>query len=94
LQKDQALLKNAQIDVQRYKTLVAQQSIATQQYDTQVALVRQYEAAITDRPGGGRRRQAQSYLHQDHGPVTGRVGLRQVDKGNYVQWATPTASWF
>src|SRR5256885_5824267 len=46
LDKDQALLKNAQIDLQRYKTLVAQDSIARQQYDTQAALVRQYEATI------------------------------------------------
>src|SRR5882672_4820598 len=49
LAKDEALLKNAQIDLQRYKTLVAQDSIARQQYDTQAALVRQLEATlITD----------------------------------------------
>ena len=84
LAKDQALLKNAQIDLQRYKTLVAQDSIARQQFDTQAALVRQYEATVvTD--------QAQvdnAKLNLDYSriiaPVTGRIGLRQVDQGNYV----------
>src|SRR5882724_9063289 len=46
LAKDEALLKNAQVDLARYKTLVAQESIARQQYDTQAALVRQYEAQL------------------------------------------------
>ena len=41
--KDQALLKNAQVDLERYRTLLAQDSIAKQQVDTQEALVRQYE---------------------------------------------------
>jgi membrane fusion protein, multidrug efflux system len=39
--KDQALLKNAQVDVERYRTLLAQDSISKQQVDTQEALVRQ-----------------------------------------------------
>jgi len=43
LDKDQALLKNSQLDLQRYKTLVAQDSIARQQYSTQQALVRKDE---------------------------------------------------
>ena len=85
LQKDQALLKNAQIDVQRYKTLVAQQSIATQQYDTQVALVRQYEAAITTDQAAVDGAKLNLTYTRITAPVTGRVGLRQVDKGNYVQ---------
>ena len=45
MQKNEALLKNAQIDLARYQTLVRQDSIARQQFDTQAALVRQYEAA-------------------------------------------------
>lgn len=85
LQKDQALLKNAQVDVQRYKTLVAQQSIATQQYDTQVALVRQYEAAITTDQAAVDGAKLNLTYTRIVAPVTGRVGLRQVDKGNYVQ---------
>src|SRR6266404_3149794 len=85
LQKDQALLKNAQIDLQRYKTLVAQQSIATQQYDTQAAVVSQYEAAITTDQGLVDGAKLNLTYTRITAPVTGRVGLRQVDRGNYVQ---------
>ena len=46
-QKDEALLKNAQTDLERYRKLVAQDSIARQQLDTQASLVRQYEAALS-----------------------------------------------
>src|SRR5512139_28751 len=45
-QRDEALLKNAQVDLDRYKKLVAQDSIARQQLDAQQSLVRQYEAAL------------------------------------------------
>ena len=44
--KDQALLKNAQVDLERYQTLLAQDSIAKQQVDTQEALVRQYQGTV------------------------------------------------
>jgi multidrug efflux system membrane fusion protein len=85
LARDQALLANAKIDLTRYQGLVAQGSIARQQADTQAALVQQYEGTVqTD--------QAQvdnAQLNLDYtrilAPVGGRVGLRQVDKGNYVQ---------
>src|SRR5439155_14023702 len=49
--KDQALLKNAQVDVERYRTLLAQDSISKQQVDTQEALVRQYEGAVQSDQG-------------------------------------------
>ena len=45
-QRNEALLKNAQTDLERYRRLVAQDSIARQQLDTQQSLVRQYEAAL------------------------------------------------
>ncbi len=85
LARDKALLDNAKIDLGRYQGLVAQGSIARQQADTQAALVRQYEGTVqTD--------QAQvdnAQLNLDYtrilAPIDGRVGLRQVDKGNYVQ---------
>src|SRR5207245_5362428 len=44
--RDQALLANARIDLERYRTLYAQDSIAKQQVDTQEALVRQYEGTV------------------------------------------------
>jgi len=46
LARDQALLKNAQLDLQRYRVLVEQDSIPKQQLDTQASLVRQYEGAV------------------------------------------------
>jgi multidrug efflux system membrane fusion protein len=84
LAKDEALLKNAQIDLQRYQTLVKQESIARQQLDTQAALVRQYEAQlITDRAVVDNAKLNLAYT-RIIAPVTGRIGLRLVDKGNYI----------
>ena len=89
LAKDQALLKNAQLDLQRYNTLVAQNSIATQTRDTQVSLVAQDQAAIkTDQAQVDAQKLNLVYAHIV-APVTGRVGLRQVDAGNYVQTSDP-----
>ena len=89
LAKDQALLKNAQLDLQRYNTLVAQNSIATQTRDTQVSLVSQDQAAVkTDQAQVDAQKLNLVYAHIVS-PVTGRVGLRQVDAGNYVQTSDP-----
>jgi multidrug efflux system membrane fusion protein len=90
LAKDEALLKNAQIDLQRYATLVKQDSIARQQYDTQAALVRQYEAQlITDRAIVDAAKLNLTYT-RIIAPVTGRIGLRLVDPGNYVTMGDAT----
>jgi multidrug efflux system membrane fusion protein len=84
LVKDQALLKNAQLDEARYKKLVAEDSIASQQLDTQAALVRQYQGqVVTDQAAVDNAKLNLDYCHIVS-PVTGRVGLRQVDQGNYV----------
>ena len=89
LAKDQALLRNAQLDLQRYNTLVAQNSIARQTRDTQVSLVAQDQAAIkTDQAQVDAQKLNLAYAHIVS-PVTGRVGLRQVDAGNYVQTSDP-----
>ena len=85
LGKDQASLKNAEIDLKRYNTLVAQNSIATQTRDTQAALVLQDRATIvSDKAQIDAQKLNLVYSHIIS-PVTGRVGLRQVDAGNYVQ---------
>lgn len=90
LAKDEALLKNAQIDLQRYQTLVKQDSIARQQLDTQAALVRQYEAQlVTDRAVVDNAKLNLTYT-RIVAPVTGRIGLRLVDKGNYVTMGDST----
>ena len=89
LAKDQALLKNAQLDLVRYSTLVAQNSIAKQTRDTQESLVGQYLATVkADQAQIDAQKLNLTYCHIVS-PVTGRVGLRQVDAGNYVQMSDP-----
>jgi multidrug efflux system membrane fusion protein len=89
LAKDQALLKNAQLDLERYNTLVAQNSIARQTRDTQVSLVAQNQATVkSDQAQIDVQKLNLTYCHIVS-PVTGRVGLRQVDAGNYVQTSDP-----
>jgi membrane fusion protein, multidrug efflux system len=85
LAHDQALLKNAQLDLARYRKLVAQDSLASQTLDTQAALVLQDQGTIkTDQAAVDSARLNLVYCHIVS-PVTGRVGLRLVDQGNYVQ---------
>lgn len=82
--KDEALLKNAQLDLERYKVLFEQDSIARQQLDTQQALVRQYEAALKVDEGQIDSAKLQLTYSRITAPLTGRVGLRLVDPGNIV----------
>jgi multidrug efflux system membrane fusion protein len=85
LQHDQALLQTAQTDLKRYQTLMAQDSIARQQVDTQASLVKQYRGSIAiDQAQLDNAKLNLEYCHIV-APVNGRVGLRQVDVGNYVQ---------
>ena len=84
MQRDEALLKNAQMDLERYRKLVAQDSIARQQYDTQAALVRQYEAALVIDQALVDAAKLNVTYTKIVAPLTGRIGLRMVDKGNYV----------
>ena len=83
--KDQSLLKNAQIDLERYRKLLAQDSIASQQVDTQEALVRQYEGTVQVGSGRRRQRQAATHLRAGHSahqrsrrPAAGRSGQRRA----------------
>jgi len=82
--KDQALLKNAQVDLERYRTLLSQDSISKQQVDTQESLVRQYEATVQSDQGAVDNARLQLTYARITAPITGRVGLRQVDPGNIV----------
>jgi membrane fusion protein, multidrug efflux system len=83
--RDQALLKNAQLDLERYRTLFAQDSIAKQQLDTQAALVRQYEGTLRANQGQIDSARLQLTYTRIVAPIGGRVGLRQVDPGNIVR---------
>lgn len=81
---DQANLANARIDLQRYKTLVAQNSIATQTLDTQTALVRQLEGTVKTDQGAVDSARLNLVYCRVTAPADGVVGLRQVDVGNIV----------
>ena len=83
--RDEALLANARIDLERYRVLLAQDSIAKQLVDTQEALVRQYEGVVKlDRGLIDNARLQLSYARIT-APIAGRLGLRQVDEGNIVR---------
>jgi multidrug efflux system membrane fusion protein len=83
--KDQALLRNAQVDLERYRTLLAQDSIAKQQVDTQEALVRQYEGTVKFDQGQIDNAKLQLVYSTITAPIGGRLGLRLVDAGNIIR---------
>jgi multidrug efflux system membrane fusion protein len=83
--RDRALLANARIDFERYRTLLAQDSIAKQLVDTQEALVRQYEGTVKVDQGQIDSARLQLTYSRVTAPIAGRVGLRQVDAGNIVR---------
>jgi multidrug efflux system membrane fusion protein len=84
LARDQALLTNARLDLERYRMLFQQDSIARQQVDTQAALVRQYEGAVKADRAQIDNAKLQLTYSRITAPIAGRVGLRQVDEGNIV----------
>jgi multidrug efflux system membrane fusion protein len=80
----QAQLEQAQSELERFEMLAKQDSIAKQQLDTQRALVKQFEGLVkTDQAAIDNAQLNLDYCHVN-APITGRVGLRQVDVGNYV----------
>ncbi len=83
--RDQALLANARIDFERYRTLLAQDSIAKQLVDTQEALVRQYEGTVKVDQSQIDNARLQLVYSRVTAPIAGRLGLRQVDAGNIVR---------
>jgi multidrug efflux system membrane fusion protein len=85
LLRDEALLKNAQLDLERYQTLLEQDSIAAQQTATQEALVRQYRGTVETDRGLIADAKLQLTYTRITAPFTGRLGLRLVDKGNIVK---------
>lgn len=82
--RDEAQLENARLTLERYRTLLSQDSIARQDVDTQAALVKQLEGTVmTDKAQEGTARLNLSYTRLT-APASGRIGLRAVDVGNYV----------
>ena len=84
LGRDQALLATARLDLKRYQTLLSQDSIASQQVDTQASLVKQYEGTVKSDQANVDTYKLDLTYARIVAPVSGRVGLRQVDPGNYV----------
>jgi multidrug efflux system membrane fusion protein len=89
LARDLALLKNAQLDLERYRVLVEQDSAPKQQLDTQASLVRQYEGAVKVDQGQVDNAKLQLIYSRITAPISGTIGLRLVDPGNIVH-ATDT----
>jgi multidrug efflux system membrane fusion protein len=85
LARDAAQLNNARLDLDRYTTLLQQDSIAKQQVDQQAALVKQLEGTVKmDQANVDNARLNLSYTNIT-APLGGKVGLRQVDPGNLVR---------
>jgi membrane fusion protein, multidrug efflux system len=80
----QAQFKEAQIDLERYVTLSGQDSISKQQVDAQRALVSQYEGMVKQNQGVVDNAQLNLTYCHIIAPISGRVGLRLVDQGNFV----------
>lgn len=84
LARDQALLKGAKVDLARYQGLATQNAVPRQTLDTQVALVAQYEGTVLADQALVQAATVNLQYCSILAPVDGRIGLRQVDQGNYV----------
>ncbi len=84
LQQNQAQLRNAEIDLQRYRDLFAEDSIARQTLDTQQALVNQYRGTLKANQASVDQAKLNLQFSQVRAPIGGRLGLRQVDVGNQI----------
>lgn len=83
-QENQAQLRNAEIDLARYRGLYAEDSIAKQTLDTQQALVNQYRGTLKSNQAAVAEARLNLDFTQVRAPIGGRLGLRQVDVGNLV----------
>jgi membrane fusion protein, multidrug efflux system len=90
LAHDQGLLAQAKVDLARYQKLAEQNSIARQQYEDQIYIVQQDEGTVKlDQAQVDQQKLNVVYCHI-LSPVTGRIGLRLVDPGNYIQTSNST----
>ncbi len=85
LQRDQAILKNAQLDLARYTDAYHQHAIPEQQYATQQALVEGDSVLVRLDEGNVEAAQDNEDYTRITSPIDGRVGLRLIDAGNIVQ---------
>ena len=90
LARDQGVLAQAQVDLARYQKLAEQNSIARQQYEDQVYIVQQNQGTVKlDQAQIDQQKLNVQYCHIVS-PVTGAVGIRLIDPGNYIQAASST----
>src|SRR3984957_20034793 len=90
LARDDATLKQAQMDLTRYQTLVQQASISRQTYEDQVWIVKQDQGTVDFDKAQIKAQQLNLIYCHIVAPSDGRVGLRLVDPGNYVQTGSST----
>ena len=90
LAQNQAQLKNAEIDLARYRGLYAEDSIAKQTLDTQQALVGQYRGTVKSNQAAVAEARLNLDFTRIRAPIAGRLGLRQVDLGNLVRSSDTT----
>jgi multidrug efflux system membrane fusion protein len=91
LLQNQAQLKNAQVDVERYRGLYREDSIAKQTLDTAEALVGQFQGTVKTNQAAVNDARLNLEFTRIRAPITGRVGLRQLDVGNLVAANDTTA---
>lgn len=87
---DMALLAGARMDLMRYRGLLAKDSIASQQVDDQAALVQQYEGTVKADQGQVDSDRLLLDFTKITAPVSGRLGLRQLDVGNMIHASDTT----
>lgn len=90
LKRDTALLSNAKIDLQRYQKLWKEDSISQQTLATQQALVKQYEGNVETDMGLIQSTKLNLIYCNISSPIDGRIGLRLVDAGNFMQASAAT----
>ncbi len=84
LARDEAQLQNAQVQLERFRTLLGQNSIARQEVDTQAATVKQLQGTIAANRAAVDTAKLNLAYSRITAPISGRVGLRPIDVGNYV----------
>ena len=87
--RDRALLDNARLDFQRYQALRTERIAKQEDVDARESLVRQYEGALLAGEGALKHANLQLGFSRITAPISGRIGLRQVDEGNNVSPGDP-----
>ncbi|NMY24611.1 efflux RND transporter periplasmic adaptor subunit [Pseudomonas sp. WS 5021] len=85
LGESQAQLQVAQVNLKRYKELSIDDGVSKQTYDQQQALVNQLKATAQGNQAAIDAAQVQLSYTQIRSPVSGRVGIRNVDEGNFLR---------